>query len=449
MYVIRLTYITSIINNILRGLSLMQSIRGMYDILPEDIKYWQHIYHTALQVLGRASYHEIRTPIIEETSLFLRSIGEDTDIVNKEMYNFIDKSNRKLTLRPEGTASVARAIVQHGLCSEQHLQKLWYLGPMFRYERPQHGRQRQFHQLGLECYGSDSPILDAEIIYLANNLLETLGCNNYRIEINSIGSSENREKYQIALKNYLKKYEKDLDKRSKIQIITNPIKLLDSKNMDILQILEEAPNIQDFLDRRGIEHFEKVQASLESLDINFTINNKLVRGLDYYNNTVFEIKTNLLGTQDTICGGGRYDELTQQLGANKIHAIGWGIGVERLLLLIKDKIVIENQRLSIYLAMQGDNAIQYGLTLIPFFHSYNLTYEMDISDIGFQKQIKKANQKGALICVIIGENERKNQQITVKWLQEYKQAVYSRQDFLDTIKNIERNSFTSEIIQNN
>nr|YP_009739043.1 Histidine-tRNA ligase [Palmaria decipiens]QIC19482.1 Histidine-tRNA ligase [Palmaria decipiens] len=412
----------------------MQSIRGMHDILPKDTKYWQHVYNIAMDILSQASYQEIRTPIIEDTSLFLRGIGTDTDIVSKEMYSFEDRGRRNLTLRPEGTAPVARSLIQHKLYNEQPIQKLWYMGPMFRYERPQHGRQRQFHQLGLECYGSNSPVLDAEVIYLANQIIDSLECSKYTIEINSIGSSDTRQDYEKALRRYLSTYQLDLDGESQKRLIASPLTILDSKDPQTQEILLNAPIISDFLDREALIHFEKMQDYLSSMNIPFTINNHLVRGLDYYNSTVFEIKTNLLGTQDTICGGGRYDSLTQQLGGPAIPALGWGIGIERLLLLVQDKLDLPQNSELIYLALQGYEAEKKGLSLIPIFRNYDLRYEVDLSGSSFQKQVKRAHKKNALMCVIIGEEEASLQTLTVKWLKEYRQETCSRQQFIETLK---------------
>jgi histidyl-tRNA synthetase len=412
----------------------MQSTRGMYDILPEEIKYWQHIYQVALETLSLANYYEVRTPIIEETSLFSRSIGRDTDIVNKEMYNFIDKGGRLLTLRPEGTAGVARSIIQHKLCNQHQIQKLWYLGPMFRYERPQNGRQRQFHQLGLECYGSSNPAIDAEIIYLANNILRKLHCSNYRIEINSIGSLESRKRYEVKLQDYLRKYYKDLSTESQIRLETNTIRLLDSKDKSLQEILLSGPQLTDVLEVKSIEHFEKVKEYLRSMDINYIVNSQLVRGLDYYNDTVFEIKTDELGGQNTICGGGRYDTLTNQLGQETIPSIGWGIGIERLLLLTKDKLILNEDKIFLYIATQNDHAMRYALSLTPLFQMQKLKYEIDLSQGGFHKQIKKAYKKQAEICILIGIDEVKTESITVKWLKEYKQSTYSKPDFIKLVQ---------------
>nr|YP_010873268.1 Histidine-tRNA ligase [Nemalion vermiculare]WGV34328.1 Histidine-tRNA ligase [Nemalion vermiculare] len=402
----------------------MQSVRGMHDILPGEIKYWQYIYNVALKILETASYQEVRTPLLESTSLFLRTIGQDTDIVNKEMYNFVDQGKRNLTLKPEGTASIARAIVQHKLCEKQAIQKLWYLGPMFRYERPQQGRQRQFHQLGLECYGSKNPVVDAEIIHLAQTMLHSLSCKNFTVEINSIGNSEERAIYANKLREYLKKYETDIDIDSRRKLESNPLKILDSKNPSVKEILYDAPDIQNFLKHESQQHFELVQEYLNSLDIKFEVNTKLVRGLDYYNDTVFEIRSAELGNQGTICGGGRYDNLTEYLGGKNIPAIGWGIGVERLLLLVKNKLLISCQHLCFYVATQNTKNIGYSLQLVPLMQKFGLKYELDISGSMLRKQIQKASKRKAMICIIIGQEEVNNKTITLKWLDKNYQNTY-------------------------
>nr|ARX95800.1 histidine tRNA synthetase [Thorea hispida] len=383
----------------------MQSIRGMHDILPDEIEYWQHIYLTAIKILGLAGYREIRTPILEQTSLFSRSIGEGTDIVNKEMYTFTDRNNRSLTLRPENTASIARAIIEHKLLFNQQIQKLWYLGPMFRYERPQKGRQRQFHQLGIECCGSYSALADAEIIYLAKQFLDILNYHDYKIEINSLGSIKERKEYQIVLKNYLQTYIKDLDTDSQIKLELNPIKILDSKNNQVQAILSDAPKLISYLNINTLKHLDNVQEYLHKLDIQYSINYNLVRGLDYYTNTVFEIKTQELNTQYTICGGGRYNQLIETLGGSPTACTGWAIGIERLLLLIKNKIAIKSTQLVFYIATQGHEAIKYALTFLKYIQEQQLKFEIDFSNKSFHKQIKKANQQNALICLLIGEDE--------------------------------------------
>jgi histidyl-tRNA synthetase len=412
----------------------MQSIRGMQDILPEEVKYWQYIYSTALETFESASYQEIRTPLLENTDLFLRTIGEGTDIINKEMYTFQDRGHRSLTLRPEGTASISRAIIQHNLFDNNQIQRLWYLAPMFRYERPQHGRQRQFHQLGIECIGSNNAIADAEIIYLATHFLNKLLCPTFKIEINTIGSIDNRKEYQIALTNYLKPYDKDLDNESQKRLLINPIKILDSKNEKTQEILNNGPQLIDFLDKTTLEHFSTVINYLDVLNIEYSVNNKLVRGLDYYNKTAFEITTNLSGAQNTICGGGRYDNLIEQIGGPSIPAVGWAIGIERLLLLVKDTINLQPRTLTYYIATQGYESKKYALQILPILHRYNIKFEIDLSDSSFQKQLKRAKKKEAIICLLIGLNEVMSNTITLKWLKNYEQKKYDLVDFFAFIK---------------
>nr|YP_009314005.1 Histidine-tRNA ligase [Hommersandiophycus borowitzkae]SCW22259.1 Histidine-tRNA ligase [Hommersandiophycus borowitzkae] len=407
----------------------MQSVRGMQDILPEESKYWQYIHQIALNILESANYQEIKTPIVEARSLFERSIGEETDIISKEMYTFNDRAKRALTLRPEGTASIARAILQHNLCANNRTQKLWYFGPMFRYERPQQGRQRQFHQLGIECYGSNHPALDAEIIYIAWSILSKLQCGQVVLHLNSIGNSKERQMYSEQLKQYFLKYIKNLDLRLVQTIHKNPLRLLDSKESKLHEIISGAPNILQYLDNNSTQHFDLVQQYLTDLNVPFQVNNKLVRGLDYYNNTVFEFKTNALGTQDTICGGGRYDSLTQQIGGNPIHAIGWGMGIERLIILLKNHIDIINKPPCIYIATQNTNYIGYSLRILPVIQQYNLKYEIDLSGSSLTKQLQKANKQNAMICIIIGEEEITNHTLTIKWLEEGDQKTYSTASF--------------------
>nr|SCW23075.1 Histidine-tRNA ligase [Nemalion sp. H.1444] len=426
----------------------MQSARGMHDILPEEISYWQYIYNTALEILGTANYQEVRTPLLESTSLFLRTIGQDTDIVNKEMYNLVDQGNRDLTLRPEGTAGVARAVIEHKLCEKQAIQKLWYLGPMFRYERPQQGRQRQFHQLGLECYGNKSPVIDAETIHLAKTTLNALHCTDFTLEINSIGNREERALYASRLQEYLKKYETDLDLDSYKRLRSNPIKVLDSKSPETKKILQDAPNLKDFLGSESQQHFELVQGYLTSLNITFEVNTKLVRGLDYYNDTVFEIRSEELGSQGTICGGGRYDNLTEYLGGKKIPAMGWGIGMERLLLLVKSKLLISCQNLCFYVATQDMMHIKYSLQMIPFMQKFGTKYELDISGSVLRKQIQKASKRKAMICIIVGQKEVDDQTVTLKWLYKDYQKTYKIETLQHLLPKIRKEyiSFTQDDI---
>ena len=401
----------------------MQPLRGTKDILPEDIIFWQHIYRKTLEILSLSNYHEIRTPIIESTSLFQRSIGNETDIVNKEMYTFVDQGKRNITLRPEGTASIVRSFISNKLYESNKIQRLWYLGPMFRYERPQNGRQRQFHQLGIECIGSLDPMADTEVIRLANKILNVLGCLSHKIEINSIGNLEERSIYQQSLVEYLIKYKEELDEESQRRLSINPFRLLDSKNKKVQEIINHAPKLYNYLSNESLKHFDDVCTNLSNLEIQYCINHQLVRGLDYYNYTAFEMKTNELGSQDTICGGGRYDKLIQQLGGPCIPAVGWAIGIERLLLLIKDKIKITAHKPLIYISTQGTKAKQKVWQVINILEEQNISFELDLHNTTLSKQIKKACKSGAQVCLILGDKEVTTECITLKWLNKHYQET--------------------------
>nr|AOM64625.1 histidine-tRNA synthetase [Riquetophycus sp.] len=395
----------------------MQPLRGTKDILPNETIFWQHIYNKAFKILSLSNYHEIRTPILETTTLFKRSIGNGTDIVNKEMYSFIDQGERQITLRPEGTASIARAFISNKLYVDQQVKRMWYIGPMFRYERPQSGRQRQFHQLGIECIGSMSPMADAEVIRLAISILRSLQCPEYQIEINSIGNIVERNEYKEALINYLSKYYNDLDNNDKHKLSTNALKILDSKNQQTQKILDHAPVLTYYLGYKSKAHFNKVCEYLNDMQIEYHINHKLVRGLDYYNDTAFEIKTQLLGSQDTICGGGRYDTLIKQLGGPDTPSVGWAMGIERLLLLINKIISIDINKPIIYLATEGMQAQKNIWKIINILEEEEISFELDLNHKSFQKQLKKANKSGAQACFILGDNEVKDNSLTVKWMQ--------------------------------
>lgn len=392
----------------------MQTLRGTKDILPDEIYYWQDIYNTVNKLLTIYNYHEIRTPILENTDLFIRSIGTDTDIINKEMYTFEDQSKRKITLRPEGTASIARAYINNKMYEKSKINRLWYLGPMFRYERPQKGRQRQFHQLGIECIGSDSPIADIEVIRIAHKIINIFCLNQYVIEINSIGNLEERAKYKEKLINYLSKYKQDLDIDSKKRLTSNPLRILDSKNLNTQNILIDAPKLKSCLNSISLNHFNKICEHLTYLNIPYEINDKLVRGLDYYNYTAFEIKTNELGTQDTICGGGRYDKLIEQLGGPITPSVGWAIGIERLLLLNKNH--IKKKQLNIYIIARVFEAQKKIWNIIKIIEECNINFNLDLTHNSLAKQLKQANFLSAQVCMIIEEEEITNNFITIKWL---------------------------------
>nr|YP_009257628.1 histidine tRNA synthetase [Coeloseira compressa]ANH09711.1 histidine tRNA synthetase [Coeloseira compressa] len=394
----------------------MQALRGTKDILPDDIIFWQHIYEQSLAILTLSNYQEIRTPIIESTSLFERSIGTETDIVNKEMYTFNDQGKRSITLRPEGTACIVRALINNQLYKHNSINRLWYFGPMFRYERPQSGRQRQFHQLGIECIGNSDATADTEVIRLAYKLISMLGCKNFRLEINSIGNPEERALYEQELSQFLLKYKDGFNEDEKKRLRRNPLRILDSKNEKIQEILNFAPKINQYLHFNSLNHFENLCTHLNILKIPYTINSKLVRGLDYYNYTAFEIKSDELGSQNTICGGGRYDQLIQQLGGPNIPSVGWAIGIERLLLLIKKNINIKKKDPLVYIITQGSQAKKNIWQFIEILETHKISFELNFKDINFNKQIKKAYKLGAKVCLILGEEEIAKETIRIKCL---------------------------------
>src|SRR4028119_838655 len=316
-------------------MSAIKTLPGTRDILPAEIQYWQNIEEVARTILKRAAYREIRTPIFEQTALFERGIGEATDVVGKEMYTFHDRGDRSITLRPEGTAGVVRSLIEHGLVTQGGVQRLWYTGPMSRYERPQAGRQRQFHQLGVEVIGSADPRADAEVIAIATDILKTLGLSNLNLDLNSVGNPEDRHHYREALVNYLTPYKDELDKDSQERLTRNPMRILDSKDKRTQEIAADAPSILDYLGSDSKRHFEQVKQLLSDLGISYKLNPRLVRGLDYYTHTAFEIQSDDLGAQATVCGGGRYDGLVAQLSGPDTPAVGWAIGLERLILLLQ------------------------------------------------------------------------------------------------------------------
>ncbi len=416
----------------------MKPLRGTKDILPNEINTWQNIYKIAYDILTNNNYTEIRTPIIEQTELFARSIGNLTDIVNKEMYSFNDQSNRSITLRPEGTVSIARAVINHKIYLNNKINRLWYLGPMFRYERPQKGRQRQFHQLGIECIGSSIPVADVEVIKIAHEILEAVNDQHtYSLEINSIGTIEERKTYTTELIKYLKKYENDLDEDSKKRINKNPLRILDSKYPKTQEILREGPILKTYLKENSQEHFEIICHHLRYLGITYKINDYLVRGLDYYNCTAFEIKANNNNYENTICGGGRYDNLFEQIGGPKTPAVGWAIGIERLMILMKEKFEYNTK---IYIAIQKvyENNILIW-EIINLLKEYKIPFELDLTNHNLTKQIKQANKLQTKICFILGENEIKNNFVTIKWLKTGMQQNIKILELRKYIKYLQKN----------
>lgn len=394
----------------------IQAIRGTKDILPDEIRYWQFIHNKISSLLECSNYKEIRTPIFENSKLYDRGIGETTDIVNKEMYRFYDRSNRDITLRPEGTAGIVRAFIENRMDYQDSVKRLWYSGAMFRYERPQSGRQRQFHQLGIEFIGSADARADSEIIHLAMTIFNNLNLNDLQLDINSIGKTEDRNVYQARLQEYLEKYYNDLDHDSQNRLSSNPIRILDSKNVRTQRILDDAPIISSYLSLESQRHFDDVCNYLTLLDIPYKINKKLVRGLDYYNDTAFEVKTLNSKGQDTICGGGRYDNLIEELGGVKTPAVGCALGLERLLIIAKDTIDLPSQSIDFYIATQGSAANKAGMVIMKFLNQSLCTVELDVSSSTFSKQIKQANKKRAIACIIIGEQEVQQDSLSIKWM---------------------------------
>ena len=399
----------------------------MVDLLPEALQRWQAVEATARDHFHRSGFGEIRTPLLETTDLFCRGIGEATDVVGKEMYSFQDRGDRSCTLRPEGTASVVRAALQHGLLS-QGAQKLWYAGPMFRYERPQAGRQRQFHQIGVEWLGVEKARSDVEVIALAWDLLASLGVGGLQLELNSLGTTEDRRAYRNALVAWLEQRSEVLDPDSQARLRTNPLRILDSKNIDTQALLKDAPTLADALSAASRERFAEVQRGLTALGIPFQLNPRLVRGLDYYSHTAFEITSDQLGAQATVCGGGRYDGLIGQLGGPSTPAIGWALGMERLLLVLDASAQADPQgaaaRLTasaspeVYLVNRGGDAERVALALARDLRAAGLRVELDASGSAFGKQFKRADRSGARWALVLGDEEVGRGEVRLKVLQQ-------------------------------
>ena len=400
----------------------IQSIRGMNDLLPEHSAIWQYVEATLARMLAAYSYREIRFPILEKTDLFKRAVGEVTDIVEKEMYSFDDRNGDRLSLRPEGTAGCVRACIQNGLLHNQ-TQRLWYTGPMFRHERPQKGRLRQFHQIGVEAFGLAGPDIDAELLLLTARLWRELNIDQaLELQINSLGTSEERATYRQALVAYLDGYKNDLDEDSQRRLGTNPLRILDSKNPDTQLLLKNAPALNDFLGAESKQHFEQICAVLDNAGVSYVINPKLVRGLDYYSQTVFEWVTTSLGAQGTICAGGRYDSLVELLGGKPCCAVGLAIGLERLIMLLDELDAVPDsvdQQVDMYLVAVGDESYQAMQlaeqlrTALPA-----IRIETHCGGGSFKSQIKKADKSGAAVAIILGEDELSSNTVQVKFLRQ-------------------------------
>lgn len=414
------------------GVKKLQAIRGMNDYLPADTALWQRIEGTLKQVLSTYGYSEIRMPIVEQTPLFKRAIGEVTDVVEKEMYTFEDRNGESLTLRPEGTAGCVRAGIEHGLLYNQE-QRMWYIGPMFRYERPQKGRYRQFNQLGVEVFGLNGPDIDAELIMLSARWWRALGiADDVSLELNSIGSLEARANYRDALVAFLEQHKEKLDEDCKRRMYSNPLRVLDSKNPEVQALLNDAPELQDYLDDESREHFAGLCELLSLAGIPYTINQRLVRGLDYYNRTVFEWVTSSLGAQGTVCAGGRYDGLVEQLGGRATPAVGFAMGLERLVLLVQavnpdfkapatvDAYVISSGAGTQGAAMQLAEKLRDDLPELKVMTNYG--------GGNFKKQFARADKWGARIALVLGEDEVAAQQVVVKDLQSGEQETLAQGD---------------------
>jgi histidyl-tRNA synthetase len=408
----------------------IQALRGTRDILPDEIGYWQRIEAIARDILGKATYREIRTPIFEQTDLFERGIGEATDVVGKEMYTFKDKGDRSNTLRPEGTAGVVRSYIEHGLHAQGGVQRLWYTGAMFRYERPQAGRQRQFHQLGVEVLGSADPRADAEVIAIATDILRTLGLKNLHLNLNSVGNLEDRQRYRQALIDYLTPYKDQLDPDSQDRLTRNPLRILDSKNEGTQAIAKDAPSILNYLGADSQRHFNQVQQLLSDLGISYELNPRLVRGLDYYTHTAFEIISDDLGAQATVCGGGRYDGLVAQLGGTDTPAVGWAIGLERLVLLLQQLQTKSQPILDFYVVSRGTKAESQALILANKLRNAGFSVELDLSGSAFKKQFARADKSGTVACLILGDEEAENHTVKLKWMVSKEQNAIAQADLL-------------------
>jgi len=416
----------------------IQAIRGMHDILPEQSPYWQWLEHNARHVLAAYCYQEIRLPIVEKTELFKRSIGEVTDIVEKEMYTFDDRNGDSLTLRPEGTAGCLRACLEHGLLHNQ-THRLWYYGPMFRHERPQKGRYRQFYQLGVETYGMPGPDADAEMIQLTDRLWKKLGIRDKVVlQLNSLGTTEERAAYRDHLVEYFKQNIDVLDDDSLRRLETNPLRILDSKNPDMQLMLSDAPVLLEHLGEASLDHFNSLKTMLDDLGISYELNTRLVRGLDYYGKTVFEWVTDELGAQGTICAGGRYDSLIEQLGGRANYAIGFAMGMERILALVEQLDTVNiAPSVDVYMIRVGADAEKAGLLLSEQIRDAidGLKLQVNCGGGSFKSQFKKADKSGAEFAIIIGDDEAQRGEVALKSLRvEQEQVTLSHSALLQTLK---------------
>lgn len=405
--------------------ALIQAIRGMNDILPLETFIWRELENTLRACVCAYGYQEIRFPILESTQLFKRTIGEITDIVEKEMYTFTDLNGESISLRPEGTVGAVRACVEHGLLYNQ-TQRLWYMGPMFRHEKPQKGRYRQFNHFGVEAFGIDNAAIDLELLSMCRHLWQELGVENYlTLELNTIGNQEERNAYKQSLIDYFLQHKNQLDDDSKRRLERNPLRILDSKNEAMQDIIINAPRLFDSLTKESRLRFDEVCDGLTYLGIKYNLNHRLVRGLDYYGHTVFEWVTDKLGSQATVCGGGRYNMLVSYLGGNYTPAIGFSIGIERLLLLLQTLNLVKDLPLTpqVFIVSESGNPLLFALSIAEKLRKNNLSVVTNMTGGSFKQQFKKANQSGAQIALVVGEQEFADGSVGIKWLREDKPQI--------------------------
>ncbi|EGQ9518548.1 histidine--tRNA ligase [Vibrio parahaemolyticus] len=414
----------------------IQAIRGMNDCLPTQSPLWQKLENTVKNVISAYGYNEVRMPIVEETNLFSRAVGEETDVVSKEMYTFDDRNGDSLTLRPEGTAGCVRSCIQNSLINRDE-QRLWYMGPMFRHERPQKGRYRQFHQCGVEVFGLNGPDVDAELIMMTARLWRELGIDKHvRLELNSIGSQEDRADYRTALVAFLAQHIDVLDEDCKRRMHTNPLRVLDTKNPDIQAILGDAPRLSEYLGEESKAHFAGLCELLDAAGIEYTVNERLVRGLDYYNRTVFEWITESLGAQGTVCGGGRYDGLVEQLGGKPTPAVGFAMGLERLVLMLETLELTDVRRsVDVYVVTAGEGTMMAGMKLAEQLREAisGVRVMNHFGGGNFKKQFKRADKVGAVVALVLGENEVADNTVVLKDLVGGEQETYRQAEVAEKI----------------
>ncbi|EGQ7820028.1 histidine--tRNA ligase [Vibrio parahaemolyticus] len=414
----------------------IQAIRGMNDCLPTQSPLWQKLENTVKNVISAYGYNEVRMPIVEETSLFSRAVGEETDVVSKEMYTFDDRNGDSLTLRPEGTAGCVRSCIQNSLINRDE-QRLWYMGPMFRHERPQKGRYRQFHQCGVEVFGLNGPDVDSELIMMTARLWRELGIDKHvRLELNSIGSQEDRADYRTALVAFLEQHIDVLDEDCKRRMHTNPLRVLDTKNPDIQAILGDAPRLSEYLGDESKAHFAGLCELLDAAGIEYTVNERLVRGLDYYNRTVFEWITESLGAQGTVCGGGRYDGLVEQLGGKPTPAVGFAMGLERLVLMLETLELTDVRRsVDVYVVTAGEGTMMAGMKLAEQLREAisGVRVMNHFGGGNFKKQFKRADKVGAVVALVLGENEVADNTVVLKDLVGGEQETYNQAEVAEKI----------------